>query len=143
MNMCQVPLWSVKLHAACIMMARHYINWMGNDLSVDFPAGCWLWGYTQPLQRFSSHLVTCLLFSGSKLNLRLTRFHFSVPSSVFLVVYVRPLSSPFPPPSCGLGISLVGVKLLLGLYSKTSFFHSQLSWHIVMEGYSRLREFLM
>ena len=106
-------------------------------------ADCWLWGYTQPLQRFSSHLVTCLLFSGSKLNLRLTRFHFSVPSSVFLVVYVRPLSSPFPPPSCGLGISLVGVKLLLGLYSKTSFFHSQLSWHIVMEGYSRLREFLM
>ena len=32
-------------------------NGMGNDLFVDFPAGCWLWGYTQPLQRFSSHLV--------------------------------------------------------------------------------------
>ena len=31
---------------------------MGNDLFVDFPAGCWLWGYTQPLQRFSSYLVT-------------------------------------------------------------------------------------
>ena len=30
---------------------------MGNDPFVDFPAGCWLWGYTQPLQRFSSHLV--------------------------------------------------------------------------------------
>ena len=30
---------------------------MGNDPFVVFPAGCWLWGYTQPLQRFSSHLV--------------------------------------------------------------------------------------
>ena len=32
-------------------------NRMGNDPFVDFPAACWLWGYTQPLQRFSSHLV--------------------------------------------------------------------------------------
>ena len=32
-------------------------NGMGNDQFVDFPAGCWLWVYTQPLQRFSSHLV--------------------------------------------------------------------------------------
>ena len=31
---------------------------MGNDPLVDFPAGCWLWGYTQPLQRFSSHLLS-------------------------------------------------------------------------------------
>ena len=32
---------------------------MGNDPFVDFPAGCWLWGYTdtQPLQCFSTHLV--------------------------------------------------------------------------------------
>ena len=29
---------------------------MGNDPFDDFPAGCWLWGYTQPLQRFSSSL---------------------------------------------------------------------------------------
>ena len=31
-------------------------NGMGNDQFVDFPAGCWLWVYTQPLQRFFSHL---------------------------------------------------------------------------------------
>ena len=37
-----------------------HINGMGNDPFVDFPAGCWLWGYTQPLQRFSSHLVSLL-----------------------------------------------------------------------------------
>ena len=38
---------------------------MGNDLFVDFPVGCWLWGYTQPLQRFSSHLVTLKMFKFS------------------------------------------------------------------------------
>ena len=37
-------------------------NGMGNDPFVDFPAGCWLWGCVQPLQRFSSHLVTFLYF---------------------------------------------------------------------------------
>ena len=35
-------------------------NGMGNDLIVDFPAGCWLKPYTQPLQRFTSHLGSSL-----------------------------------------------------------------------------------
>ena len=35
---------------------------MGNDPFVDFPAGCWFWGYKQPLQRFSSHLVIYLVY---------------------------------------------------------------------------------
>ena len=47
---------------------------MGNDPFVDFPARCWLWVYMQPLQRFSSLLVSA--FSALWLQLRPGRVAF-------------------------------------------------------------------
>ena len=51
------PHWAGKPGNANSEPYSRKPNWMGNVPFVDFPACCWLWGYTQPLQCFSSHLV--------------------------------------------------------------------------------------
>ena len=52
-------LWMIVLK--CFFHRNNVTNGMGNDPFVYFPAGCWLKRCTQPLQRFTSHLGTCIL----------------------------------------------------------------------------------